>query len=375
MSGGGRFLNSHVAGLEPYRAAPQEIWERDYAEWDGILKLDWNEATVEPPPGVKGAIMDFVGSRDFLRLYPATANPELVGLLAAYSGVAEGNVQYFAGSDSAHENIARAFLSPGDRVLILWPTYDNFRSTAESAGAEVAYSELGEDFRFDMRRFEEDMARVSPRMAYICNPNNPTGLLLPKGEIESLLSRHPDTLFVIDEAYAEFAGQTANGLAASLENAIVTHTMSKAFALANIRFGYAVSHEGNIGAIDRVRNRKSVPTLTQVAAAEALKNPGYMWDYVGEVRKSREWFLEAVNGGGLSRFVRGHRSSANFVMLQCADADARERLYAGLRQRDVLVRRLGQSEALSACLRVTVGTMGQMRRVEREMRRVLCDGA
>lgn len=367
------FINSYLLNLRPYKTVVQEIWTRDAAEWDRILKLDWNEATVEPAPQVKEAILSFVASNNFFHLYPSTYNPELLSLLSQYAQVPEANVQFFASSDSLHEYIAKEYVSAGDKVLIMWPSYDNFRSTVEGSGARIVYSELDPGYRFNQEKFEEDILREQPKLVYLCNPNNPTGLLLELDEIEALLTNHPRTLFVIDEAYAEFAHQTANCMALTHGNILVTHTLSKAFALANIRFGYLVSSVDNIDAISRIRNPKNIPTLTQIAAVQALRNVEYMWEYVREVDEARAWFIDAIDRAGISRWLKVYPSSANFVLMECRDITTRSAICYSLRKKDIYVRQLNQSSSLLSCFRVTVGKREQMQRVFDQICQVLSE--
>lgn len=369
-----RFINQYLLKLRPYRTASQEIWEKGPDERDEYLKLDWNEATIEPAPEVKRAVMDLVQSGGIFHLYPATSNAELLTLLSQYAGVPAENVQYFAGSDSVHEYLARAYVGNKDRVLILWPSYDNFRSTVEASGADVAYSDLGQGFAPDLGRLQADIDRLNPKVVYICNPNNPTGFLIGREDVERIVSDNQDTMFVIDEAYAEFARQTCNSLALAHENLLVTHTMSKAFALANIRFGYMVSSVSNVDAVSRIRNPKNIPTITQVAAAEALRHADYMWNYVREVELARDWFLDAIGGAGLAEWIKAYPSSGNFVLVQCRDIETRSRICYSLRRKKIFVRQLNQNASLLTCFRVTVGKRGQMRRVFDAIKQALCGG-
>ena len=102
-----------------------------------MLKLDWNEATVPPSPNVAKRVLELAQQGDFYNIYPSTTNEELTALLSKYCGLPAENMLYFSGSDAVHECISRVFLAPGDPVLLLGPTYDNFRLTAEALGNRV----------------------------------------------------------------------------------------------------------------------------------------------------------------------------------------------------------------------------------------------
>ena len=356
-------LNRYLINLRPYMPVSQEIWSLPSEVWDNVLKLDWNESTIEPAPAVKKAVIDFVSSNDFFRLYPSTFNRKLIALLAQYAEVPEVNVQYFPSSDSLHEYIARLYIGVGDKVLILWPSYDNFRSTVEAAGADVVYSELGSDFTFDPNVFEQDIVKERPKLAYICNPNNPTGTLILKDQIQKLIAENPETMFLIDEAYAEFSGQSVNDLALAYDNILVTHTMSKAFGLANIRFGYLVSSVNNIDAINRIRNSKNIQTISQVAVISALENAEYMRQYVEEVIQARKWFDQTLNDVEFPDIVKIYPSKSNFILIRCKDINTRNKICYSLREERIYVRQLSQCTSVLDCIRITIGTRKQMETV------------
>lgn len=364
-------LNRYLINLRPYKPVSQEIWSLPSKEWDNVLKLDWNESTIEPAPAVKKAVIDFVSSNDFFRLYPSTFNRKLIALLAQYAEIPEVNIQYFPSSDSLHEYIARLYIEVGDKVLILWPSYDNFRSTVEAAGADVIYSELGSDFTFDPNVFEQDIIRERPKFVYICNPNNPTGTLILKSQIQKLIAENPETMFLIDEAYAEFSGQSVNDLALAYDNILVTHTMSKAFGLANIRFGYLVSSVNNIDAINRIRNSKNIQTISQVAAISALENAEYMRQYVEEVIQARKWFYQALSDAEFPDIVKIYPSKSNFILIQCKDINTRSKICYSLREERIYVRQLSQCTSVLDCIRITIGTRKQMETVYHVICRVM----
>lgn len=361
-----QFVNDYILNLRPYKPVPQEIWSVGPAERGELLKLDWNEATIEPAPEVKSAIKALITNEDFFHLYPLIQNKELLGLLSQYAGVPVGNIQYFASSDSLHEYIGRLYIKPRDKVMLLWPSYDNFRSTIEGNGAKIVYSDIGPELRFNFDKIKSDIAQETPKMVYICNPNNPVGFCLSFGQVNELVRDFPNTLFVIDEAYAEFSGVSSNSLVRTYENVLITHTMSKAFALANLRFGYLVASEDNIEAINRIRNPKNIPTITQVAVAAALKHI----DYMLEVKAARELFIHLILQSEISEILSVYPSESNFVLLKCKDIETKSRIYYQLREKNIYIRQLTQSASLLKCVRVTIGTKEQMRIVYDVMKKI-----
>lgn len=357
------YINKYLRNIKPYSVASHKVWTVKPEDRKQILKLDWNEATHEPSPVVKERLKRLLDT-DFLNLYPATYHAELHELLARYVELPKENVQYFASSDSLHEYISRLYITVGDPVLILWPSYDNFRLNAQVAGAHVLFFELNDDFSFDAERFEARIEEKQPSLVYICNPNNPTGLLLEKEYIRRFLEKFNTTLFLVDEAYIEFdAEKSCKDLALEYENILISRTMSKAFGLANVRFGYLIASADNIKLISGIRNPKNITTFTQEAVIGALSDVPYMKEYVSEVNKAKTRFVHDINEKYGDRLT-AYRSHANFVMIKCRDSLTKSGLISFLERNDVFVRNISQSESVMKCLRITIGTLDQMKYVE-----------
>ena len=143
----------------------------------------------------------------------------------------------------------------------------------------------------------------------------------------------------------------------------MTRTLSKAFGLANIRFGYLIASEENIQAVSRIRNPKNITTFTQVAAIAALKDAAYMRDYAEEVKSAREIFIHGMNREPLKDFFEAFPSSGNFVLLRCRDAKTKEEILKWYEAHNIFVRNVSQSASLVNCIRVSVGTEAQMQQV------------
>lgn len=353
------YINKYLRNFKPYSVASHKVWQVCPDDRKKILKLDWNEATIQPSPKVYGRLK-LLMETSFLNLYPATYNAELHQLLANYVGLSKEYIQYFASSDSLHEYISKMYITVGDPALILWPSYDNFRLTAQVAGAHVMFFELNDDFSFDSEAFEAKIDRKDPSLVYICNPNNPTGLLLKKGYIRHLLNKFPDTMFLIDEAYIEFAyDYTCQDLVLEYDNILISRTMSKAFGLANVRFGYLLASAENIQYISSIRNPKNITTFAQEAVIGALSDVEYMKAYVQMVNIAKEKFTNEINNKCGKKF-HAYESNANFVLIKCCDQLTKKEILNYLERNSVFVRDVSQSDRVQDCIRVTVGTDKQM---------------
>jgi histidinol-phosphate aminotransferase len=356
-----KFINKYLRNLQPYKLASHKIWNVGREERKKILKLDWNEATIPPSPMVKKRIFDIVDNEDIYNLYPATLNEDLLRLLSEYVELPKENVQYFSSSDALHEYIAKVYISVGDPVLILGPSYDNFRLTCQSNGAEVYYSMYTNNFEFNADTFHKDIVRFQPAVIYICNPNNPTGNLHSTEYIEYLLNEFPDTLFVIDEAYSEFSETTAKSLVLKYENILISRTMSKAFALANFRVGYLIASCENVRLISKVRNPKNLSTIAQEAAIGVLLDIDYMRNYVYEVHRAKSYFTQAISKWR-DRFQL-YNGSGNFLLIKMQSETEKKRFCSYLSEHNIFVRELSQSDTVLNCFRITIGTLPQMQYV------------
>lgn len=354
-----KFENRCITDLQPYKLASHKIWEG--IDISKVLKLDWNEATIPPSPLVEKRLATLLNGSIF-QYYPDVNNQKLIQLLAEYCAVAPDNVQYFGSSDYAQEYIVKTFLTSGDKVLILSPTYENFRVTCASVGADVhTFYYQGNDYAFDSSGFSERLNELSPKIAYICNPNNPTGTVIELEVIKDLIEAHPETLFLVDEAYYEFSGVSCARLSTEYENLLVTRTFSKAFALANFRIGYIISNSTNIASLNKVRNAKNVSSFSQEAAICALSDVSYMKKYVDEVNIAKTDFAEklSVIFPNIS-IVVGH---GNFILLKFHDELDKDYFVGVLARNDIYTRDLSHVLGLENCVRITIGLSCQMTRV------------
>lgn len=353
-----KFPNKYLRNIRPYKLASHKIWSVSAEERKKILKLDWNESTIPPSPKVGEYLKNMLEEPSFFNLYPTTKNEQLLELLSDYVELPIENIQYFGSSDALHEYISKVFISVGDPVMILGPSYDNFRLTCQANGAEVYFSNYSDSFEFIAEKFESDIQLKEPAVVYICNPNNPTGNLHSIIYIEYLLNEFPDTLFLIDEAYFEFSGSSVKNLVLKYDNILISRTMSKAFGIANFRVGYLLASKDNIQFINKIRNPKNLSTIAQVAAIAALSDLDYMKNYVEEVRLSKDFFINEISKK--IQHVSLFPSSGNFVLLKFPTRDEKNEIINYLSENNIFVRDTTQSQSVMNCFRITIGTREQM---------------
>lgn len=335
--------NLFIKNLKEYPLVSHKAWE--YKNKDEVLKLDWNEPNLIVPNIVKNKLINLIKKGKF-SWYPDIANKELLQKISEYKNVPQKYIQYFNGCDSALDYIVRTFISPGDKVGLISPTYDNFRVYIESVGAKPYYIFSKYIFSTNLKAILKT-SNLNLKAIYLVNPNNPTGVLYTKNEIEKIVKKLSKTLIIIDEAYGEFSKTTVTDLVKKYKNIIVAKSFSKSFGLASFRLGYIISSPENINHINKIRNGKNISTLAQVAGIEVLNNKKYMLDYVNEVIKSRKMAVKELN----KLKIETIETNACFILIKVNNPD---KFQKKLRDRKVFIRSLSHLPQMNEYLRITI---------------------
>ena len=234
---------------------------------DEVLDFSVNSNPFGPSPRVREAL-----ARVPLDRYPDRESLALRRALSAQINLPL--VQLLAGNGTAELLwlVALAFLGPGDRVLVVGPTFGEYERVSALMGATVERWTAGPEdgFTIDSPDVARQLDRGQPHLAFICNPNNPTGAYLPPEVIGGWAMAHPQTLFVVDEAYLAFAPDGHSVLRMHAANVLVLRSMTKDYALAALRLGYAAGPEPVIAALIQVRPAWNVNALAQAAGVAAL---------------------------------------------------------------------------------------------------------
>lgn len=344
--------NDNIKRLSPYIPIPHEVW--NICDKD-IIKLDWNESSIQPSPKVFQDIKLFLKHGN-LNWYPNTKNYKLLDAIASYANQDSNEyVEIFSSSDSSHENIIDVFLNKDDLICIVSPTYDNFRARANGVGIKTTNFILENNFYLDFVKLDSFIKENKIKLLYLCNPNNPTGNVYDINNIEDLIKKNQNVIFLIDEAYYEFSNESVSHLVKKYKNLIITRTFSKAFGLASFRIGYVISHYENINHINKLRNSKSVSMLSQVAALAALNDLKYMKNYVNEIALAREYFINNLKNININVY---ENSKANFVLINTKNSN---KLLKYLKDRKIFIR--DYNHCLLDHVRISIGTIEQMKLV------------
>lgn len=322
--------------------------------WDDIensIKLDWNESDEGIPQEIVDKSISELKTYN-LNWYPPILNVELENALSNYTKIDGKYIRYACSSDVIHEYLCLTLINPLDKVLILNPTYDNFRKTAELNRANINYFDLDEDFSLNQESFTEKIENISPTIVYIVNPNNPTGSVISNEYIEKIVKMFPKTYFIIDEAYFEFFGISAINLVKSFKNIIITRSLSKAFGAASIRFGYVIAQENIISNIDKVINPKNVPLFTQIVAKNIFENHNYIYDRISKMIENKKSLMKIFD----RKSVKYLNSNANFLFVKCESVDQKLEIISSLEDEKIYVRNYSHLESTVLYFRITIGS-------------------
>lgn len=317
-----------------------------------FLKLDCNEAPYGPSPHVRTRLMDFIENAS-LNWYPDPQSQDLKEALCLYVGYPPEYVSTFNGCDHALDSICRTYLKSGDEVIVLSPTYDNFRLFVELTGATIVPYFASSPFQAEVEGLEK-LITCRTKIVYLANPNNPTGITYTVEQIQSIL-RATGALVIVDEAYFEFWGKTSLSLIKDFPNLVITRSFSKAFGLAGLRCGYLVTDPRNVKKIEKVRNGKNINVLAQLAASVALKDLNYIKEQIERMHKTKEWFANSLRAKGM--YVVN--TVANFILLKVNKPDQAENIFS---INNVLIRNRSHFPKLEGYLRITIGTKEEMQR-------------
>lgn len=340
------------------RPAVRELRAYSVPETHARVKLDAMENPYPWPDDLVDAWLEAL-RRVSLNRYPDPHARELKERLRAALGVPTGAALLLGnGSDELIQMIALAVAGPGRTVLAPEPTFVMYRLIARIAGLDYAGVPLGARFALDRAAMEAAIDRHHPAVVFLSYPNNPTGNLFDRGDLEALIRRAPG-LVVIDEAYAAFTQAEGEATESScldwlgrFDNLLVLRTVSK-MGLAGLRLGVLAGPRAWLEEIDKTRLPYNVSVLTQASAAFALEHWALLRAQTARIRADRTALharLAALPG------VEVYPSRANFLLFRVPAGHA-DRIHGELARAGILIRNLsGAGGALADCLRVTVGT-------------------
>lgn len=321
-----------------------------------VIKLSANENALGCSPLAREA---YLAAADDLHRYPDVRATALRSAIARKFGVEPERLIFGVGSDEIFSLVCQAYLNPGDNAVQPEFGFAAWRIAVAASGCEMRYAPE-RDYFVDV---DELLARVDARtkIVFLANPANPTGSAIPFAEVRRLhAGLPPQTLLVLDGAYAEFARRApgfddGQALATAAPNVLMTRTFSKLYGLAGQRIGWGYGPHDVVSALDRLRLPFNTTLPGQAAALAALEDAAFVEASITHVDAERARLVSFFDGLG----VRSIPSLANFVTIVLDCAAEAQSVESALAARGVLVRGL-TNYAMPNCLRVTVGRAGEM---------------
>lgn len=321
------------------------------------IKLNTNENPYPPSPRVLAALREAVGPE--LRLYPDPVATHLRETAAALYGCAVEEVIAGNGSDDILTMIFRTFLNAGEVIATPSPSYTLYNVLSALQDATCHEIPMGPGYTLP-----EDLDAHGAKVVIIVNPNAPTGVLHSRDALRAFLER-TQAIVVIDEAYADFAGESAIDMLKEFPHLIVIRTFSKAYALAGMRLGLGFARREVIAEMMKVKDSYNLDRLAIVAGCAALQDQAWLHETVGMIIRTRTWMQQELAALGL----HVPQSRSNFVFPRIPDGRAAE-IFEALEKSHILVRYF-RGPLVQDSLRVTVGTDAEVEAFVRALRELL----
>ena len=351
-----KFLSPTLAAVTPYTPGEQPQ-DQQY------IKLNTNESPYLPSPAVIAAVSEHEVEK--LRLYSDPACADLLKAAAAHFGLQPEQIMPGNGSDENLFFALRAFCDADHPLAYADITYGCYGVWCGLMHIPSHIIPLKEDFTLDPK----DYYGLNQTIV-LANPNAPTGIALPRAEIEGILKANPNNVVIVDEAYVDFGGESCVPLIDQYENLLVVQTFSKSRQLAGARLGLAMGNAKLIADLNRVKfslNPYNINRLTLKAGQAALEDTAYFDTTRAAIVETRSWTRQQLEARGFT--VLDSRS--NFLFVRTARQDGGT-LYRKLKENGVLVRHF-DAPRIHSWLRITIGTPAQMQALLAALDKILED--
>ncbi len=343
-----KLVRKNIWHMKPYSSARSEY------SGSADMFLDANEN-----------FRDFVGDIGRNR-YPDPLQSQVKQQISKTFSIDTDRIFLGNGSDEAIDLLYRVFAEPKEEyALIMPPTYGVYSVFANLNNVPLVRVALRPDFTIDLPQVERQIAESSQelKLLFICSPNNPTGNDVPLDTIEHVLDIFPG-IVIVDEAYQDFSEQvSAASLLDSYENLVVLRTLSKAWGLANARLGMAFAAPKIIKILTNIKYPYNISGPAQETALQALSCLDEVQTVVKEIRAERDRLSDAMRR--LTYVKQVYPSAANFILVKVTDATG---LYDALKERGVIIRNRTHETGCSDCVRITIGSAEENRRLILVMR-------
>lgn len=314
------------------------------------IKLNQNENPWDAPQAIKQETLRRLENSPWSR-YPDFTPLSLRESLARFSGWMPEGILTGNGSNELIQALLMVTVAAGTRVVISEPTFALYRQITTVLGGDLISVPLNSDFSYDVDSIKRTIKSDSPQVTIICSPNNPTGCVIDRDELVSLLETSPG-LIVIDEAYHEFSGASVVPLLKTFSNLVVLRTFSKAMAMAGLRVGYLLAAPALTREIAKALLPYNLNIVSQTAAQVAVEQyESALQPLVELICAERERLFNELNE---IKGLEPVRSRANFMVVRSAINPGN--VFDEFLKRDILIRDVSSYPQLTDYFRVSVGT-------------------
>jgi histidinol-phosphate aminotransferase len=356
-----RIARPSLAGIEPYDPGETRDEVKDRLGLADLVPLNWNEDLFGPPQHVLDAAAAEVAQAP---LYPERAYADFRAAVAEWIGVPAASIVPAHGAQALISAVTQVFVDPGTPVVIPQPTYGLYAQVA-AAGGGIVHRVPTDGLTLDLEAIAAAAAEHAARLVWLCDPNNPTGLLIDRAAWAAFLDRLPDgCAAIVDEAYIDFSDP---GVRVRREQDVLDgrpvvciRSFSKVFGLAGLRLGYAVCDPDVAALLNVIQEPFNVNRVALAAGRAAVETPGLADRRRADVAEARAVLAAELEAAGLEVVP----SQANFLLVRIgvADGPVCDRLL-----RHGLLVRSGESVGLPGYVRFTIAPVPVMREAAREL--------
>ena len=337
----------HISRLQRLRNVDED--RSDY------LRLDKNENLIGFPDDVIEGFRRQITS-DFVTAYPDVG--PLYRKLGKRLGLDVTQIYLSSGSDGGIKSVFETYVEPGDQVLITSPTYAMYYVYVEMFQADLQEICFDPDFVLPVERV---LDKIGPRTKLICiaNPNSPTGTVFSQEELAQILRKAEDNdaLFMVDEAYHEYYGETVLDLLGESKHLLVTRTFSKAIGLASARLGYVVGCADVIDNLFKTRPMYEVNSFAVVLGSYLVDRPELVSEHVSAVRDGRDYLSDEVEKLGLTL----QSGFTNFVLIDVGNPERSTKICMLLAKEKIIIKGGFREPCMRPYIRVGLGSVSQMK--------------
>lgn len=314
-------------------------------------KLNANESFIQLPDAIRHDIAKQIWDMEYNR-YPDPTAKKLCQKFGKYFGISDELITAANGSDELLFLLVTCFLNAGDCLMLVEPDFEMYEVYAELAEVKVIKHRKNKKLQIEAEPLIADAKKQQAKMIIFSNPCNPTSLLESRETVLKIVNELDNVLIVVDEAYMDFANGSVLGEVENVPNLIVLKTLSKAFGLAAVRLGFAVSNKTITNALRTTKSPYNVNAISQIIGTVVLDYPEYIQSCIRMIKGSRDDLYRRIRDlqKGIPDIQEVQNSNTNFVYLQVENA---AKVYESLQMKSVAIRLLGDY------LRISAGTKAE----------------